>query len=221
MVKKIITNRNIRQRAYELIRDYIVSNEVPPGVKINEDELARELGVSKTPVRDALSKLAHDGIVEIIPNRGTYKVKLSKEDMLEIMTIRETLEGLCARLAAEHADDKAIKKLKAILDEFDERNLERNFSHYPEALKRFHTIIYNLSKSPRLIRIIKSMYDLTHTFRLLYFNNPERVRGSLRTHRELINALEKKDGELAEIGRKNAIRFAYESLLEMTSDGRI
>lgn len=221
MVKRIVTNRNIRQKSYELIRDHIVSNEVPPGTKINEGELARELGVSKTPVREALSKLAHEGIVEIIPNRGSFKVKLSKEDLLEIMTIRETLEGLCVRLAAEHADNKAIKKLKAILDEFDESNLERNFSHYPEALKRFHTIIYSLSKSPRLIRIIKSMYDLTHTFRLLYFNNPERVRRSLRAHRELISALEKKDGELAEIGRKNAICFAYESLLEMAPDDRI
>jgi len=73
MVKRIVTNRNIRQKSYELIRDHIVSNEVPPGTKINEGELARELGVSKTPVREALSKLAHEGIVEIIPNRGYDK----------------------------------------------------------------------------------------------------------------------------------------------------
>jgi DNA-binding GntR family transcriptional regulator len=216
MVKRIVTNRNIRQKSYELIRDHIVSNEVPPGTKINEGELARELGVSKTPVREALSKLAHEGIVEIIPNRGSFKVRLSKEDILEIMIIRETLEGLCIRLATANINDKMIQKLKAILNNFDENNLEKDFSRYPEAHKNFHALIYQTSKSPRLIRIIQSMYDLTHMLRLQYFSSSERVQRSLKAHRELVNALEKKDVGLAEDLRKKMVRSASETLLEST-----
>jgi len=218
MVKKIVTNRNLRQNVYEAVRNFIVSHEVPPGAKIDEEALANDLGVSKTPVREALSKLAHESIVQIIPNRGSYKVKLSTEDLLEIMIIRETLEGLCVRLAAKHVNYKTINKLKSILDDFEKNYLESDISRYPEALQKFHTIIYSMSKSPRLIRIIQSIYDLTRLFRLQYFNNPERVKRSLKVHRELIDALETGEGELAEKIRKEAIRFAYESLMKRVSE---
>jgi DNA-binding GntR family transcriptional regulator len=215
MVRKIITNRNIRQNVYKSIRDYIVSNEVPPGAKINEDELAKNLGVSKTPVREALSKLAHEGIVEIIPNRGAFKIKLSKVDLSEILMIRETLEGLSFRLAIPNINDKEVKKLKALLDEFDENDLEKSYTRYPEAHLKFHTILHLLSKKPRLIRIIQGMFDLIHMVRLQYFSNIENVRRSLKFHRELIDALEKKDAELAVTIRKNMLRATYETLLEL------
>jgi DNA-binding GntR family transcriptional regulator len=127
------------------------------------------LGVSKTPVREALSKLAHDGIVEIVPNRGAYKVRLSKEDLQEIMVIMETLEGLCVRLAVANIDETIIKRLKSILDNFEEKDLENDFSWYSDALIKFYTVIYNASKNKRLIRVIQGMYDLTHVFRSLYF----------------------------------------------------
>lgn len=218
MVKKIITNRNLRQIVYESVRNHIVSPDVSPGAKIDEEALANDLGVSKTPVREALSKLAHDGILEIIPNRGAYKVKLSRNDLLEIMIIRETLEGLCVRLAAKHVNHKTINNLKSILDDFENNFLESDISRYPEALKKFHTSLYSMSKSPRLIRIIQSIYDLTRLFRLQYFNNSERVKRSLRTHRELIDALERGDGELAEKTLKEAIQFAYESLMKTVSE---
>lgn len=131
------------------------------------------------------------------------------------MLIRETLEGLYFRLAAKHVDDDTVKKLNAILDEFDENALERNFNRSPEAIQRFHTMIQNLSKSPRLTRIIQSLYDLTHMVRLQYFSNPENVRQSLKFHRELLEALEKRDGDLAEKVRKNILRSTYKSLIEL------
>jgi DNA-binding GntR family transcriptional regulator len=216
MIKKILTNRNLRQNVYEEVRNFVV-NEVIPGEKINEDELAIKLGVSKTPVREALSKLAHDGIVKIIPNRGSYKIKLSKEDILEIMVIREALEGLCIRLTIANITDKIIKRLKAILDDFETKYLDKDLTRYPETMLKFYTLIYDTAKNQRLIQIIKSMYDLTNMFRLLYFSNPERVSHSLKVHREFIDVLEKRDEELAEKIRKDMIRSAYEYLIETAS----
>jgi DNA-binding GntR family transcriptional regulator len=213
MVKKIITNRNLRQNVYDEVRNFVV-NEVNPGEKINEDELSRNLGVSKTPIREALSKLAHDGIVEIVPNRGSYKVKLSKEGILEIMVIREALEGLCIRLAIRNITDSTIKKLKAILDDFETKYLESNFSLYSETMLNFYGLIYNTAKNPRLIKIIQSMLDLTRMFRTLYYNNPERVKHSLKVHREFIDVLERRDEELAEKIRKDMVRSAYQFLIE-------
>lgn len=221
MIKKLQTVRNLRQKVYESIRDFVVSNRLPPGSKINEDALARDLGVSKTPVREALSKLAHDGIVEIIPNRGAFKVNLSKEDISEIMLIREATEGLCIRLAARNVTTKVIKKLKSIVDEFDENELDRDLSRYPEADLRFHKIIYDLSNSTRLIRLIENYFYLTHMLRLQYFRNPERVKLSLKGHRELIGALEKRDGELAEKILKKILRSVCNYLTENASENQI
>jgi len=221
MVKKILTNRNLRGKVYEVIRNHIVSNEVLPGEKINEDELAKKLGVSKTPVREALSKLAHDGVVEIIPNRGSYKVKLSKEDILEIMVIREALEGLCIRLAIKNINNTTIKKLRTILDDFETKYLEKDFTRYSDTVLKFYALIYDTAKNPRLISIIQSMLDLTRMFRLLYYNNPERVKHSLIIHREFIEVLEKRDEELAEKIRKSMIRSAYGYLIESASETQI
>jgi len=218
MIKRIVTTRNLREKTYEKIRDFLIGNEVPPGAKINEDALARALGVSKTPVREALAKLAHDGLVEIVPNRGAYKVKLSKEDIVEIMLIREALEGLCIRLAAKNVTAKVIQKLKSMVDEFDEKDLDENLSRYPEADLKFHKLIYDLSKSPRLIRLIQNYFYLTHMLRLQYFRNPERVRLSLKGHRELISALEKRDGELAEKVLKKIMRSVCDYLTEKVSE---
>lgn len=221
MVKKILSTRNLRGKVYEVIRNHIVSNEVLPGEKINEDELAKKLGVSKTPVREALSKLAHDGIVEIVLNRGSYKVKLSKKDILEIMVIREALEGLCIRLAIKNINDTTIKKLRAILDDFETKYLEKDFTRYSDTVLKFYALIYDTAKNPRLIRIIQSMLDLTRMFRLLYYNNPERVKHSLSIHREFIEVLEKRDEELAEKIRKSMIRSAYGYLIESASETKI
>ena len=217
MVTKIITNRNLRQKVFEELRNFVI-HEVMPGEKINEDDLAQKMGVSKTPVREALSKLAHDGVVEIIPNRGSYKVKLSKKDILEIMVIREALEGLCIRLAIRNMTDPTIKKLKTILDDFETKYLEREFTRYSETMLDFYNLIYDTAKNPRLIKIIQSMLDLTRMFRSLYYNNPETVKHSLKVHREFMDVLEKRDEELAEKIRKGMIRSAYEYLVEAASE---
>jgi DNA-binding GntR family transcriptional regulator len=221
MLKKIVNNRNLRQKVYEKVRDFIVSSAILPGAKIDEDALSRNLGVSKTPVREALSKLAHDGIVKIIPNRGAFKIKLFKKDIFEIMVIRETLEGLCIRLAVSNINDKIIKKLRAILDDFEKKDLEKDFHHYPEAMRKFYNLIYNTAKNPKLIRIIQSLYDLTNMFRVFYFNNPGRVNHSIEVHRKFIDVLEKRDEELAEKIRKEMVRSAYEYLLEVDRLGKL
>jgi DNA-binding GntR family transcriptional regulator len=220
MVKKIITNRNIREKVFEEIRNFVV-NEVLPGEKINEEELAKSLGVSKTPVREALSKLAQNGMVNIIPNRGSFKTKLSKEDILEIMVIRETLEGLCIRLAIKNITDTTIKKLKTILNEFETKYLENDFTRYSDTMQKFYAVIYETAKNQRLIRIIQTMLDLTRMFRILYYNNLERVKHSLKVHREFIEVIERRDEELAEKIRKEMVRSAYEYLLEMDRLGNL
>jgi DNA-binding GntR family transcriptional regulator len=220
-MRKIITNRNLRQKVFEKVRDIVVSDETQAGSKIDEYKIAKALGVSKTPVREALSKLAHEGLVNIVPNRGSFKVELSEKDILDVMAIREVLEALCIRLAAINLTRGEIQKMRAIFEDFEVRELEKEFSYYSGALQEFYSILYSSTKNKRLVRFIQSMDDLTNVFRAFYFSDAERVRHSITLHRELIEALERKDIDLAEKMRKDMVRSAYAYLLETAAESRI
>ncbi len=213
-IQKIVTHRNLRQTVYQRVRAIVLSNDVQAGAKINEEMIAGQLGVSKTPVREALSKLAHDGVVRIIPNRGAFKLALSGKEIEEIMLIREVLEGLCVRLAVKNVTAPSIRKLKNLLDSFEKEANHTDFSTYARTHQKFHQVIYNLSKSPRLRHLIESMYELSDLLRTRYFRKPERVAQSLQGHRELIAALERKDGVEAESIRKTMVRNAAKYLTE-------
>jgi DNA-binding GntR family transcriptional regulator len=209
VLEKVITIRNSKQKVFESVRNFIIDPGLPPGSKIDEAYLAESLGVSKTPIREALSVLAAEGIVEIKPNRGSFKVKLTDQDITEIMLIRESLECLCVRLAAENMKKDVIKELGDLLDEFEAKDFEKEYQSYIETNIRFYEIIYRTAKSPKLVNLIQSMRDLTQMIRLKYMKNPDNVRYSLTAHRELIAAFEKRHPKLAEGIRKKMLRYGY------------
>jgi len=221
MIRKLPTTRNLRQKVFESLKNFIISGEVSPGAKIDEDALAGKLGVSKTPIREALSKLAHEGIVKTVPNRGSFKVELTKEDLTQIMLIREALEGLCIRLAAANINNRVIEKLKALLDDFETNYLEKEIYYYTQTNLEFYDLIYKTAKSPWLIRIIQSTRDLTQMLRLILLKDPERVRYSLKAHRDLIEAFEKRDVGLAERIRKDMLRTGYQSYMKMLEEREV
>lgn len=103
---------NLSTRAYEVIKRKIVNGEITPGTKLQEDRLAEELGISRTPIREALSRLAQEGLVEIIPRRGTYVVEFSLFDIVHLLEIREALEGMAARLAATNIARETLAEMK-------------------------------------------------------------------------------------------------------------
>ena len=153
--------------------------------------------------------LATEGIVEIKPNRGSFKIKLNDHDITEIMMIREYLEGLCMRLAAERMNDKVIQQLEALLDDFEDKDFEKDFPSYIDTNVRFYNIIYKTTRSQRLVNLILSMRDLTQMIRLKYLGDIENVKFSLKAHRDLIEALKKKHPKLAEGIRKKMLRHGY------------
>ncbi len=214
MIKRIKNSGSLRQKVYEIVKDYITSAEVSPGSKIDEEGLSRKMGVSKTPIREALSKLALDGIVEIKPNRGAFKVALTQDDVLEIMRIREALESLCVRLAVIHLTAKGAEKLRTLLGEMETRFLADDLKGFLATHYEFHSVIHQVARSPRLLRIIRGMYALINLVREQYFIDPDHVRQSLALHKKLLSALEARDADLAEKIRREMLTSTYRSLLE-------
>jgi DNA-binding GntR family transcriptional regulator len=213
MVKRLQVVKNLRQLVYESVRDFVTSSNVPPGAKIDEEKLADELGVSKTPIREALSKLAHDGFVDIIPNRGSFKATLSKENIREVMELRDGIEGIAAYLAAQHVTPEDIKRMKDLHKPYKGAGLMRNFGTYVKADQEFHAILFRLSGNTRIIQMIDAINRFNIQLREELFRNPKRVRISIKGHEEIIKALEKKDGDKAERILKTSIRETLEYLL--------
>ena len=116
MGQQLLTRVNLPTRVYELVKRRIVANELLSGTKLAEDGLAKELGVSRTPVREALNRLTQDGLVTVSPGRGAFVATFSFEDMVQLLEIREALEGMAARLASSRITKKTLNKLRKLLE---------------------------------------------------------------------------------------------------------
>src|SRR4030042_864548 len=137
-VEKIIESPNLRERVYEILKKSIILQEIPLGEKINEEFLANQLGVSRTPIRESLCRLENEGIVKILPRRGAFVVKHSRERITEIMMVREALEGFAARLAADNVSKQAIEQMRSLFRDFSESNIRDRSKEYTQADLEFH-----------------------------------------------------------------------------------
>lgn len=113
-----LAHPNLPLRAYEIIKGWIVNQDLGPGMKLQEDALAERLGVSRTPIREALSRLAHEGLVTMVPRRGTFVVDLTQEDIVDLYEVREAIEGMAARLAARRRTAEQLRQMQAAFAPF-------------------------------------------------------------------------------------------------------
>lgn len=202
---------------YEQVRDYVLGPEVLPGMKVDESFLMRRLGVSRSPVREALARLSQDGIVETIPNRGAFKVRLGTDDIIEIIGILAALHGFSIRMGAGRVTDEVIDEMKALFRPFQKDRNQIDYHSYLEADRRFHYILDRLSGRKRLIKLIDVFDGLSETVRQQAFRDPRRMRASLRGHLQIIDALEKRNAVAAEKRMRKTTKAATDYLVQMVA----
>jgi DNA-binding GntR family transcriptional regulator len=212
-VEKLIQSPNLRERVYEVLKRSIIFQEIPPGEKIDEETLASQLGVSRTPIRESLCRLENEGIVKIIPRRGAFVVKHSQERIVEILLLREALEGLAVRLAAENISEATLEELKLLFRDFSESNIRQRSKNYTQADLAFHTLIVNQSKNDLLGSMMKILNDHIQMLRLRTVALEGRPEQSLTEHLKIIEALEKRNPSLAESLMREHIQKIRESVL--------
>jgi DNA-binding GntR family transcriptional regulator len=153
-IKQVLERPNLRDHIYEILKKEIILRKIKPGEKINEEELAKSLQVSRTPVRETLLRLEHEGIVEIIPRRGAFVVSQSKQKVMDILQVREVLEGLVARLATENMDERILNRLRNCLKKISStKNDEDMLLKYPAADVEFHSLL-------RAKQTVKEHYEI-------------------------------------------------------------
>jgi DNA-binding GntR family transcriptional regulator len=210
---------NLRERVYQALKEMIIFKEIPPGEKLDEDSLANQLGVSRTPIRESLYRLENEGIVKIIPRRGAFIVKHSKESINEILSVREVLEGLSAREAASHITDAALEVLESLSEKFSESNVRLLSKEYLQVDVKFHKTIIEASKNEWLISLMNILNDHIQMLRLRTVTFQGRPEQSLSEHRRILEALKAGDPLLAESLMREHINNVRESYLKNIEKG--
>lgn len=189
---------SLRGQVFQAIREDILKGKYKENEELREATLGKELGVSRTPVREALRQLELEGLVNIIPNKGAYVTGISEKDVCDIYKIRSMLEGLCVRWAAENITQEQLDELDEILM-LTEYYLERGKSEQLAELDgKFHHVLYEASKSRIMEHVLSDFHKYVQMARRNSVKTEERARKSLEEHREILDAIRKKDVERAE-----------------------
>jgi DNA-binding GntR family transcriptional regulator len=194
-------NVGLKAKVYESLRSAIVSMDIysdNSDTRLDERRLAEELGVTRTPIREALSRLEQEGLVCMVPRRGTFVVRKSKRDILQIICVWCALESLAARLGCAHAGDKEIGGLRTLFVNLDDPELAMAaIDEYSVENIHFHQSTFRLGKCELLSRIAAGLLIHMDAIRGRSLREPDRVGESVVGHLHIIEAMERRDAELA------------------------
>jgi DNA-binding GntR family transcriptional regulator len=178
-------------------------------LRLDEKRLAAQLGVSRTPVREALARLEHEGLVEIIPRRGVRVVRRTKAEIVEMIIAWAALESMAARLATERAPDEEISGLRMLFEEFEDGELRSQLDEYSAANLRFHQRVIELGHSQLIADMADDLLVHVRAIRRHTIGEADRAERSIVDHMRIIEALEARDTELAErLVRDHALNLA-------------
>lgn len=190
--------QSIREMVFKRLRKEILIGKRKPGEKLVESELAEELGVSRTPIREALHKLEQEGLIEVYPRKYSLVIGITNECLHEINLIRALLEPAAAKHAIVHLTDEQLQEMERLLDQSEyyfKNNDIRNLLRVHDA---FHQMMIQASKLPRIIQILENMHDYIVRFRISFLSHPDLVARSIREHRDILAAAKQRDAEKVE-----------------------
>lgn len=202
-----VKRENLGSQVFEQVKGMILRGEMSPGRRIIENEVADSMGISRTPVREAIHRLAAEGFLNPLP-KGGYAVRgLTLSGVEETFDIRSTLESFAAFLAAKRFADEELLPLEEKIDEF-QRYLDGNdLSELTRINTDFHELLYALSRSPRLIKMIHDLRDDIFLLRKVMLNSEDMAPLSNQDHREMLKAMKKRDAQKVEkLVKKHILR---------------
>ena len=196
-----LNSMSLRDQAYALLKEAITNTDIynqRQPLRLDERELMQALGVSRTPIREALSILEQEGFVRTLPRRGIFIVRKSKREIIEMIQMWAALESMSARLATLRAPDAEIAKLRHLFDEFQNSPPAEHLDEYSDANIAFHQMIIRLGGSRLIEEATRNMFVHVRAIRRATISQNNRAARSIIDHLKIIEALERRDTELAE-----------------------
>lgn len=200
-LQPINTGASLRDQAYAMLKQAIADADIYQSrelVRLDERVLSEALGVSRTPIREAMTLLEQEGFLRTVPRRGIYIQRKTKREIVDMIQMWAALESMAARLATQRASDDEIAALRTMFDDFRDSTPAEHIQEYSEANIAFHQAIVELSKSQIILDTIKNLFVHVRAIRKLTISQSDRASRSIADHLRIIEALEKRDTELAE-----------------------
>ena len=203
----------LSKKVYRILKKEIIKGSFEPGDKVLEGRIADQMGISRTPVREAIRELAAEGFVTLSPNQGVVVRSVSAESIREVLQIHSVLEGLAARLSCEVINEEDLKELENYVNKMEKFANKRDSSAYSEVDLKFHELIVNTCRNKRLIQMRKNISDQAQRYRISSLSIPRRLKESLKEHQKILEAFKTKDPKKADSTSQKHIQNALKNIL--------
>jgi len=230
-LKPVSVNFTLKDHIYDVLRNAIMEMNIydeDAKLRLDEREMAEQLGISRTPIREALAKLEQEGFVEIRPRKGVFVRRKTLEEVLEMIVVWAALESMAARLVAEKASDAELASLRKLGAKYSMHSARADIAEYSEANVKFHQRILELSKCSLISSVADGLFEHMYAVRRRAMGESNRANRSVVDHMGIIEALEARDGDLAAcLVREHTMRLhdhvrrTWMQLEEMTRKRRL
>ena len=187
----------LRDIVFQTLRNAIITGELQPGERLMETQLGEKLGVSRTPIREAIRKLELEGLVIMVPHKGAQVAQFTEKDIQDVLEVRAALEALSARLACKRMDDRAFLKLQLAIAEYSYAAKNRDLETMIQKDVEFHDIICSATQNDKLIQLFSNLKEQVNRYRITYLKNVEDSDTVEAEHIAILEALKNKQEDVA------------------------
>lgn len=187
----------LSQKIFRILKDAIIEQKLKAGEKLSETEIAKQMGVSRTPVREALKELAARGFVNANPNQGMSVSIIDFKDVEEVLQIRSVIEGLAVELSIENINNKEIEEMEKIFSQMEHYLKENDILSFSKMGDEFHEMLFKIARNKRLLKLRNEIHDIELRFGIKSLNIPGRPEKSLAEQRKILNAIKERSPEEA------------------------
>lgn len=212
---KLDQYKPLREVVFETIRNAIISGSLKPGERLMEVQMAERLGVSRTPIREAIRKLELEGLIIMLPRKGAYIADLSVKDLTEVLEIRAALEGMATGLAVTRINESEIEELELIALKFHKALENGDLEELLFQDSQFHETIFKASRNERLIQLNNNLREQVQRFREMYLKKINRSKKTSMEHFDIVEAISRRDISKAEKLARKHIETTENGILEM------
>lgn len=213
----------LREVIFNSLREAIIVGELKPGERLMEVQLAEKMGVSRTPVREAIRKLELEGLVEMIPRKGAHVAELSVKNIMDVLEVRASLDGLATGLSAQRITREEVEDLRHVNGQFSNYIEKGNLQGVVKKDIEFHDIIYRSSRNEKLMQLLNNLREQVYRFRVIYLKDLSNPKELLKEHTDILEAISLNDTEKAhEIAQhhiKNQEDYIIKSIKNIRREG--
>lgn len=183
----------LRDVVFNTLREAILRGDIKPGERLMELQLASKLGVSRTPIREAIRMLEQEGLAVTIPRKGAEVAKMTLKDMVDLLEIREALDELAVQIACKKITEEQLHLLRELKQEFEHCTQTKDVKRIAEADVKFHDVIYEATENPKLVSILNNLREQVYRYRVEYIKDANNYPILIREHEAILKSLEERD----------------------------